>query len=209
MGIWDDLADLRRATADLLEGLTPEQWQVRTLCPAWDVHAMAAHLTVPCTFTTREMVGTFVRARGNVDRAALAMVERRVAQRPDELVAVLRDRAEVRKAPPVVGAMGPYTDALIHLQDVVVPLGLDDDVPPERWRPSLDFLVSTKSRVGFRPAALPDVRLEATDLDWSHGSGRVVAAPAAALGLAITRRTARLDELGGPGAETLRGWARA
>lgn len=209
MGTWDDLADERRATADLLEGLSPEQWRVQTLCSAWDVHAMAAHLTVPCTFTTSEMVSTIVRARGSVDRAALRMVERRVSQPREELVAVLRDRAEVRKAPPIVGAMGPYTDALIHLQDMLVPLGMHDHRPAERWRPSLDFLVSATARVGFVPGRLPDVRLVATDLDWSHGDGPVVEAPAAALALAITRRTARLDELTGPGADVLRAWSTA
>ena len=207
MGTWDDLAEERRATADLLEGLTPEQWGVQTLCPAWDVHAMAAHLTVPCTFTAGELVTTLARARGNVDRAALRMVERRAAQSPAELIAVLRERAEVRKAPPIVGVMGPYTDALIHLHDMLIPLGMRDSRPADRWRPSLDFLVSARARVGFRTAALPDVQLVATDIDWSHGDGPVVEAPAPALAMAMTRRTARLYELSGPGAEVLREWS--
>jgi hypothetical protein len=46
--------------------------------------------------------------------------------------------------------------------------------------------------------------LQATDTDWSHGSGPVVSGPARALMLATTGRKAALDELGGPGLETLR-----
>jgi uncharacterized protein (TIGR03083 family) len=209
MDTWGGLAEERRAIADLLEGLTPDQWQVTTLCPAWDVQAMAAHLTVSCTFTAWELTTTLARARGSVDRAALAMAERRAAQSRAELVAVLRDRAEVRRAPPIVGALGPYTDTLIHVQDVLIPLGRRDERPAERWLPSLDFLVSARARIGFRSAPLPDVQLVATDLDWSYGDGPVVEATAEGLGLALSRRTALFDELSGPGADALRAWAGA
>ena len=58
------------------------------------------------------------------------------------------------------------------------------------------------------PAKLPAVRLVATDIDWSHGDGPEAAAPAEVLALALTRRPPLLDELSGPGAETLRTWAR-
>ena len=43
-----------------------------------------------------------------------------------------------------------------------------------------------------------------TDTDWSYGSGPVVSGPAKALMLATTGRTVALDELSGPGLETLR-----
>lgn len=208
MDTWPGLADERRAIADLLESLTPEQWQVRTLCSAWDVHAMAAHLTVSCTFTRTELVRTLVQARGSTARFGMLMTERRRDQAPAELIAVLRDRAEVRRAPPIVGPLGPYTDTLIHHQDILVPLGMRDRRPPDRWRPSLDFLVSARARIGFVPARLPGVRLVATDIEWSHGGGPEVAAPAEVLALALTRRTPLLDELSGPGSETLRAWAR-
>lgn len=209
MGIWDDLAVERRAIADRLEALSPEQWEVQTLCPAWDVHGLAAHLTVPCTFSTREMVTGLVRARGNPDRLSILLAERRAEQSPAQLIAVLREKAEARKAPPIVGALGPYTDALVHLHDILIPLGLSDDRPAERWRPSLDFLVSPRARVGFVAARLPGVRLVASDLDWAHGEGPAVQAPAEALALAIMRRTPRLDALKGPGADVLRSWASA
>ena len=208
MDTWRGLADERRAIADLLESLTPERWQVRTLCPAWDVHAMAAHLTVPCTFTQTEVVRTLMQVRGSTARFGLLMTERRFGKTPAELVAVLRERAEVRRAPPVVGRLGPYTDTLIHHQDILIPLGMRDQRPPERWRPSLDFLVSARARIGFVPSKLPGVRLVATDIDWAHGTGPEVAAPAEVLALALTRRPPLLDELTGPGAETLRAWAR-
>nr|WP_281385921.1 maleylpyruvate isomerase family mycothiol-dependent enzyme [Nocardioides luti] len=203
------MAEERRGIADLLEGLTPAQWRVQTLCPAWDVQGMAAHLLTPATFSTREMVTTLVRTRADLDRVSVEMASRRAVHPPETLVALLREHAAARTAPPVVGVLGPYTDALVHVQDIVIPLGLTDHRPAERWRPTLDFLLSWRARVGFLPRAAPALRYVATDLDWSHGDGPVVEGPGAALGLALMRRTPRLGDLAGPGAETLRAWATA
>ncbi len=118
-------------------------------------------------------------------------------------------RPRARKAPPVVGVLGPYTDALVHQLDMWIPLGLADGRPVERWRPTLDFLMSPRARVGFLGGRRPQLWFQATDLEWQHGTGDVVSGPAAALALAVLGRTARLDELDGPGAEALREWARA
>lgn len=105
--LWDELAAERRAIADRLETLAPEQWRVQTLCPAWDVHGMVAHLVTPCEFSVVEMVTTMVRARGNPDRLSVLMAARRATLSPVELVGRLRDKADSRTAPPVVGVLGP------------------------------------------------------------------------------------------------------
>lgn len=201
------LADERRAIADRLEVLTPEQWRTPTLCPAWDVHGMAAHLVVPTEFSAVEMVVGLAKARFSPDRLSVAMAAKRARLPSSELVARLRDNADSRSAPPIVGILGPYTDALVHAQDMWIPLGLDDDRPAERWRPSLDFLVSRKATVGFLPKPAPDLWYQATDLEWQHGAGPVVSGPGAAIALALLGRTPRLDELDGPGADTLRTFA--
>jgi hypothetical protein len=49
------------------------------------------------------------------------------------------------------------------------------------------------------------LRLEASDLDWAHGSGPTVSGNAQALLLAITGRTSALELLDGDGVPTLRG----
>jgi uncharacterized protein (TIGR03083 family) len=53
------LAEERRATADLLAGLTEEQWAAPSLCSAWTVKDVAVHL-VP---DTGKGLGEFVWAR--------------------------------------------------------------------------------------------------------------------------------------------------
>ena len=207
MDIWATLAQERRATADLLAGLTGEQWAQPSLCSAWTVKDVAVHL-VP---TTGKGMGEFVwatlRARGNVHRASESLVATyAAAMTPVEIISKLRADAEDRFAPPGVGALGPYTDVLVHRLDIAVPLGIEVDRPVEPWRASLDFLVSNKGRRGFVKRGLPEVTLRASDLDWSHGSGPEVTGPAAALGLSLCGRSALLDRLSGPGRESLATW---
>ncbi len=206
--LWAALADERRAIADRLDTLTPEQWQTRSLCSAWTVHEMAAHLLSACDFTLGEVALAMLRARGDVDGLQLALVRKRARRPSAELVSALREHADARKAPPVVGVLGPYTDTLVHQLDMWIPLGLDDDRPVQRWRPSLDFLMTRKATVGFLPKPAPDLWYQATDLEWQHGAGEVVSGTAADLALALLGRTPRLDGLDGPGAEALRAYAR-
>jgi uncharacterized protein (TIGR03083 family) len=205
--LWPSLASERLVLASYLSSLSPAQWAEPTLCPAWDVHGMAAHLCVPLEFSALEMTTSLVRARFSPDRLSVLMASRRARLSSSELVALLRSKAESRKAPPFIGVLGPYTDALVHGQDIALPLGVPLERPPAVWLPALDFLVSRLGRMGFVAAPVPAVLLSASDAAWSHGSGPLVTAPAAALALALLRRTPRLGELTGPGAGVLRSWA--
>lgn len=208
MAHWPTIERERHALADLLEGLTPAQWRQQSLCEAWTVHEVVAHLVTPLTLRPADAVAGLVRSGGRIPRLMQVLIEQRRDRSPEELVAVLRRRAGWRVAPPVVGSAGPLTDVMAHRRDIVHPLGLGDDRPPEAWRPVLEFLLSPRSRVGFVRGRPPRLRYVADDLAWSGGEGPEVTGPAAALALALLRRTPWLDELAGPGAATLRDWVR-
>ena len=66
-----------------------------------------------------------------------------------------------------------------------------------------DFYAGSNVLIGGK-RRVAGLTLQATDTDWSHGSGPLVSGPARALMLATTGRKAALDELSGPGVETLR-----
>lgn len=201
------LADERRATADLLAGLTEWQWAQQSLCSAWTVKDVAVHLVPTTGKGLSEFLWATVRARGSLHKASESLVARYAARTtPTEVVADLRAGAEDRFAPPGVGVHGPYTDVMVHRLDIAVPLGIEVDRPVEPWRESLDFLVSGRGRRGFVRRGLPELTLRASDLDWSHGSGPEVAGPAAAIGLTLCGRSAWLDRLSGPGRESLATW---
>ncbi len=203
---WTEIADARRTLADQLDGLTPGQWATPSLCGAWTVHDVVAHLVVPHVTSLPRFAVAMVRAGGNFDRASEALTAALATRPPHELLDQLRAHADGRFRPPGFTSVAPLTDVLVHGQDVRLPLGLDAPEPPQAWTPVLGFLVHPKARRGFVPRPLPAVRLVADDVDWAHGTGPEVHGPAAALALALLGRRARLDELDGPGTGVVVGW---
>ena len=206
MDLWQLIAAERRTLAGQLEQLSPEEWDVPSLCGAWTVRDVAAHLVVPHIVTRRQFVGDLLRARGSFARANVAMTAREAVRPTEELLADLRRHADSRFAPPGMGPRAPLTDVLVHGQDIRIPLGIHDSRPAGAWVPVLEFLRSAKARRGFVSGRQPDLRYVADDVAWAAGSGDVVAGPAADLALALSGRAARLDALHGPGVDALRVW---
>lgn len=147
---------------------------------------------------------TMLACRGDFDRVNRRLT-RQQARRPfDEIVEVLRRRAESRFTPPGSGPEAPLTDLLVHGLDIRWPLGLPRELPEERVRASLTFLTGRSAR-GFVPRGLLDgVRFEADDLDWVNGHGPQVSGRAEALLLVLTGRSVALGSLAGEGLPTLR-----
>ncbi len=208
MDTWDLVCDDRLALADLLEGLTPEQWSARSLCTAWTVKDVAAHVAP----TIGGGLGTFlvnvVRCRFDPNRASERMVAASAGALPAEIVADLRTHAGQRKAPPGLGAVSQLVDVLVHTLDVAVPLGLRVERPPEHWRQALTWLTGPKASWGYVPPGRPEATLVAEDVDWTAGSGPEVRGPARALALSLCGRPALLGELSGPGVHAFAAWVR-
>ena len=204
MAIFDAIASERRGLADLFDDLTTRQLAQPSLCGAWTVHDVAAHLVTPLDASTFEFALTMLAARGNFDRANRKLTARRATRSIQDLTAVLRGRAESRFTPPGMGPQAPLTDLLVHGLDVRRPLGIDRAIPTDRLRICLDFLTA-RPRTGFVPVGrLSGLRLAATDLDWSAGSGLPVQGTAAELLLSATGRFAGTRDLHGAGADVLR-----
>src|ERR1043165_6692153 len=63
------IVDRERASlADLLDGLSPEEWETPTRCGDWRGRDVAAHLTVAARMAYGAVLREFARARGSVDR---------------------------------------------------------------------------------------------------------------------------------------------
>ncbi|MGY1886206.1 maleylpyruvate isomerase family mycothiol-dependent enzyme [Blastococcus sp. SYSU DS0753] len=201
MDTFAEIAGERRELAALLSGLTGEQQATPSLCSAWTVHDVVAHLVVPLEVSTPKFGLAMLACRGNFDRANVR-VTREQARRPfGELVEVLHRKAGSRFTPPGAGPEAPLTDLLVHGLDIRWPLGIARDVPEERLRTSLTLVADG----GFvRKGTLDGLRFEADDLDWAHGTGPAVRGNADALLLAMTGRPAALDHLDGDGVPVLR-----
>lgn len=197
----------RRALADLVAGLTPEQLATPSLCAGWTVQDVAGHLAGTLTGSLTEFFVAMARSGFSFARANTRMTKAQGARPVAELVATLREHADSHFVPPGMDWTAPLTDTMVHREDITVPLGLPSERPVASWLVALDFLVSPRARRGFVRGLLPGVRLVATDADWSHGTGPEVRGPAAALALAVTARPAGRGDLSGPGLEELRAWA--
>ncbi len=199
----------RRAVADLCEGLTRSQQATPSLCDAWTVHGVLAHLVMPITVPLRRVVAEMVRAKGDFNRANVTLTNRVAESSWPELIELLRANADSHFTPPGLDWRAPLADSYLHALDMCVPLGLGAPGALEEWPTILDFLTSAKARRGFVGRELPSLALIATDVAWSSGAGPEVRAPASTLGLVLVRRRARLDELSGDGADELRRWVAA
>jgi uncharacterized protein (TIGR03083 family) len=207
MDAFAPIAAQRRALVKVLDGLTEEQWRTQSLCEAWTVHDLTAHLVLPFETTMPRFAVAMVKALGNFDNASVALTAK-VARAPSaELVAKLRENAASHFTPPGQDWHAPLTDTYVHTQDICVPLGVEAPADPEQWPVILDFLMSKKARGAFVGRPLPGVRLTATDVRWSAGEGPEASGAAAALVMTLLGRTALADQLQGPGAATLAAWA--
>lgn len=195
----------RRDLADVLEGLTPNQWSTPSLCGAWTVREVAGHLLMPMVVPLPKFALGMLTCGFNFDKANTKL-SKEVAEQPTaEIVAGLRTNAEHRFTPPGSGPIAPLTDVLIHGQDIRRPLGLQRVFPTDPIVLVLDGLAGG-SRAIVPRQRVDGLRFTATDIDWSAGpdDGASVSGTAEAILLSIAGRTVALDDLSGDGAGTLR-----
>jgi uncharacterized protein (TIGR03083 family) len=193
--------DERLDLADLLAGLTPEQWASPTLCDGWCVRDVAAHVVSFEDMTPAELTARFVKGRLQMDRINGLGVDGLAQRSAEQLVAVLRDNAEPHGLGAGFGGRVALTDNMIHQQDIRRPLGIARTIPVERLCAALDFVRFSPTIRGAWLAR--GVRLAATDFDWSYGKGPEARGCGEALLMAMAGRPDALRDLDGPGTATL------
>lgn len=203
--VWAAIDRERLALADLLDGLSADEWSHPSLCEGWRIRDVAAHLTLAQTGWRRSAVD-MARARGNFDRMIRDSALRHAAVPRERLTAEIRAMAGSRRHAPVVTPLEPLLDVLVHGQDIAVALG-------RSWSMQIDAAAAAATRVwtmgwplstAFHARArMRGLRLVATDTAWSAGDGEAVEGPVEALLLLLTGRTAWLGRLSGPGADRL------
>jgi uncharacterized protein (TIGR03083 family) len=192
--------------ARLFAQLDDDQLSRPSLCVGWTCRDVLGHLVMALDLSVPRLLVEVARDGGRTgvtfDRLARAYAARPV---PD-LVRQLDEDSGVYVSRPGVGPLSPFADSCIHLRDVAIPLGIATTAPTRDWVRVLGFLTTTRARVaGFLPRGrLDGLRLEATDEGWSSGSGALVTGTSEALALSVTGRPALLDQLAGPGVQTLR-----
>jgi uncharacterized protein (TIGR03083 family) len=137
-----------------------------------------------------------------------AAVKRRASLTPEQLLDRFEKLMGIRGVGRVVPASAMLVEVLVHGQDIRRPLGLQRQIPAERLQVLLPRAVSAASYVpgfGFTGGRwrARGLRLSATDLDWTWGSGPDVSGAAEPILLAVLGRPAALADLSGAGVATL------
>ena len=173
--------------ADLLTATDGAAWDTPSLCEGWLVRHVVAHVTMPARLTPARFGAEMAAAGGD-----FAVLSETVARRDGALpVADLLDQLRSPELhawqPPGGGATGALSHALIHSLDVTIALGRPAVVPAEAATAVLDGL--TAARGTWFGVDLTDVRLEADDIGWTWGSGRLVRADSGGLVALLSGRS--------------------
>ncbi|MGY1665551.1 maleylpyruvate isomerase family mycothiol-dependent enzyme [Geodermatophilus sp. SYSU D00696] len=199
--VWRTIDAQRSSLADLLDDLSPAEWETPSLCDAWRVRDVAAHLTL-AQMRLRDGIVPAIRAGGSFNRI-IRDTALRVGPLPaDEYGRRIRAMVGSRKRAPFISPIEPLTDVLVHGQDITIPLGRERPVPPvpaavsarRAWDMSFPFGVRRR---------LAGLQLRATDSDLVLGEGAPVEGTTGDLLLVVTGRTATLHRLSGEGLHRL------
>jgi len=173
--------------ADLLAAATDAQWDIQSLCERWRVREVIAHMTMAARYSEAEFMAELRRCDFDFTRLSDEVASRDARLPEAELVASLRSDIMQHWTPPGGGYHGALNHVVIHGLDVTVPLGLPRRSPDETIQVVLDDLTQGGGHAHFG-VVMENRRLEADDLDWSHGSGPVLRGTAGDLALALCGR---------------------
>ena len=173
--------------ADFLAATAVDTWDTPSLCEKWLVRHVVAHVTMP-TRLTPEQFGAEMAAAGGDFTALSDTVAARDASLPvTDLLDQLRSPRLHAWQPPGGGAAGALSHAVIHSLDVTIALDRPAVAPAEAVTAVRDQLTAADGTLFG--VDLAGVRLEATDTDWSWGSGRLVSADSGSLVALLSGRT--------------------
>jgi uncharacterized protein (TIGR03083 family) len=195
----DAIADEYGALADLLEAAGPGVWDAPSLCAGWRTREVVAHVTMPARYTVPAFMEELEAAGGDFGRLSDMIAARDGGLPTSTLLAELRSRMLHEWEPPGGGPDGALTHCVIHALDVEEAVPLPRRVPDAPIRSVLALVAAEGAENPFG-IDLADVELRADDLDWSSGSGALVAGPAQALALVAAGRRLPPGRLHGEGA---------
>ena len=189
----DQIEAEQRDFVDVLCGLTDGQLVAPSLCAGWSVRDVAIHVAwhihLPPSAYAKDVMqfGAF-----GGSRFETKLLERERVRTKGDLIDWLAAPAQVN-----ANNLG---ELIVHQQDVRRPLGMPRTLAPDRLAWALDYCLTRKGGGSYKRTRA--VRLVATDIAWTGGTGPEVRGPGEAILMAINGRDV-CDELQGPGLATL------
>jgi uncharacterized protein (TIGR03083 family) len=181
------VADAFDSLAGLLEGATERQWDTPSMCAGWRVREVTAHMTMAARYSEEEFMAGLQRCGFDFTTFSEEIAAQDGGLPAAELVANLRSDVMRHWAPPGGGYHGALSHVVIHGLDISEPLGVPRRCSDDAIRVVLDGLTESGVQTHFG-VGISGRALQATDLDWSCGSGAALRGPAADLVLALCGR---------------------
>jgi uncharacterized protein (TIGR03083 family) len=201
--IWSAVRQEREALIADLDAFTAEQWDQQSLCTEWTVRDVVGHLISAIEVGPGPMLMGVVRSGFNMTRWQAADAKRRGAASPADLLARYRTLVSSQRTPLGAKPVLMLNDVIIHGQDIRRAVGVPHVFPAEHLAATLDAVRTINILIGTA-RRIAGLHLQATDLDWSTGSGPEVTGTGEALLMAITGRSTALADLSGEGTAILR-----
>lgn len=200
--IWSAVHAERRALAADLRDLSGEAWDTPSLCGGWTVRDVLAHMTSTASLTPPQFFGKLAASGFSFEKLqAKGIAAHEGASAADTLAGFEAVLTSVKHPPgPAASWLG---ETIVHGEDIRRPLGIRHGYQPAAVVQVADFFPGSNLLIGSK-RRIAGLGLRATDADWSHGSGPEVAGPLMSLVMAMTGRTAAIDDLAGDGVATLR-----
>jgi uncharacterized protein (TIGR03083 family) len=187
----------REDLRELLVRLSPEQWRSPSLCEGWSVKDVVAHMLGYEELGWGQVAQRFARGLLVIDRINARRLRECSSRTPAELIGLLDDHLTPTGLTAGMGGAIGLTDGMIHQQDIRRPLGLPRTIPAGRLVPALRTALFSPTLLGV--LRVRDVRLVATDIDWTFGRGPEVRGAGEAILMTVAGRRAAVGELSGPG----------
>ncbi|GAA2555968.1 hypothetical protein GCM10010435_28240 [Winogradskya consettensis] len=179
------VAETYQGLAELLTA--DDVWDRPSLCEKWLVRHVVAHVTMPVRLTPALFGAKMAAARGDFTVLSDTVAVRDGSLPAADLLAQLRSPDLHAWQPPGGGAAGALSHAVIHSLDVTIALGRPPVAPAEAVTAVLDQLTAANGTLFG--VDLTDTRLEATDITWTWGDGRVTRADSGSLVALLSGRT--------------------
>jgi uncharacterized protein (TIGR03083 family) len=201
---WELVEAQRRALAARVGQLPAEQWDHPSRCEGWQVRDVLGHLVHMAESTARSMTRDLRRRAGRDRDRGFSLAAQELGARPvpelcDRLVAAAGSRYS---GMPSVA----LSEVVVHGDDMLRPLGQSTEVSPEAARAVLRQLYRVDrlaARWAFHGPPHRGVRLVATDVAWSAGSGPEVEGRALDLAGLLAHRPDVVESLSGAGVSRL------
>ena len=175
------------ALADLLDSVSEDRWDTPSLCEGWRAREVIAHMTMAARYPEDAFMAELRRYDFDFGRLSNEIAAKDAGLPTGELVANLRSEVMQHWAPPGGGYHGALNHVVIHGLDVTVPLEVPRRSPDGTIRIILDDLTLGGVHKNFG-TSVEGRSLQATDLDWSYGSGPALRGAAGDLAVMLCGR---------------------